>query len=292
MTHSHRVVLFAALATAAPAAAQQPSARPVPRILEIHQEVVKPGKEAAHERHEQGWPTAFASAGTDAYYTALTSMTGSGDAWYVSAYASFADMAARGEQIAKAGGLQGRLEALADKDADFITARRIIIAHLLDSLAVGTQPDYGKVHGWRINTVRVRFGRTDDFEEMRRRVRAAFDKAGIDPHIGVYAVSSGVNTPTYLVFRPFSSVADFDTWQREGARVAAQYSAEDRQLFDKVEKEVILSREIDSYAVSPRQSYVPSTWVAADPQFWKSNPVVAMNAREAKVTQAGKPKKP
>lgn len=291
MSLSRRTLPLAALiAVASPVAAQQSQPPTAPRILQIYQELVKPGKASAHERHEQGWPTAFGNAKTENYYVALVGNTGAGDAWYVNSYGSYADWAAADAKIAKVAGLQSQLDALSDKDAEFLSGARSIVAVLQDSLAIGTAPEFAKVHGWRVTTVRVKLGHTDSFEAGRKLLRDAYAKAGIDPHIGVYVVSQGVNTPTYLIFRPYSSIADFDAWPATGRAMGQQLTQEQRDMLRKIDENDVLTREADNYAVSPKQSYIPAAWAAADPDFWKTNPVVAMRARaRANVAQAGKP---
>jgi hypothetical protein len=300
MTHARRILLpstllgacLGGLFVAARLPAQETAAPKAPRILQIFQESVKPGRLAAHERHEQGWPLAYSGGKIESYYVALTASTGNNDAWYVAGYENFAQLEAANQATAKAPGLEAELARLAERDADYISSSRSIVAQLVDSLSVGTAPDFANVKGYRITMLRVRFGHTDHFAQARKAIREAYTKAGVDPHIGVYAVTAGVNTPTYLIFRPYLSIADFDGWTQVAANVNAQYTPEQRQMMDKFELEGVLSREVNSWAVSPRQSYVPAQWVSANPEFWKTNPVVAMRAREREMraSQAGKPK--
>lgn len=288
MTHTHRFLLAGALLVGAPLLAQQPPQ--APRILEIHIESVKPGKAMAHEQHEQGWPLAFAGGKSDAYYIAMTQETGVSDAWYVVGYGSWTQKQQTDAAIAKVAGLEAKLGQLAEKDAEFISGARTLMAVFQDSLGAGTVPDFPRVHGWRVTTTRVKFGHEAEFRAVRRAIRDAYTKAGIDPHIGVYQVMSGVNVPTYLIFRPYSSISEMDEWATQGAKLTAQYTPEQQQLMDKFNADGVLSREANTFAVSPKQSYISAEWAAADPTFWKSNPVIAMRAREAAgATQAGKP---
>jgi hypothetical protein len=300
MTHARRILLPSTLLgaclggvlLAGSLPAQEAAAPKAPRILQIFQESVKPGRLAAHERHEQGWPLAFSGGKIESYYVALTASTGNNDAWYVGGFDNYAQLEASNQAIAKVPGLEAELSRLSEKDADYIASSRSIMAQLNDSLSIGTPPDFANVKGYRITMLRVRFGHTDEFRQVRRAIREAYTKAGVDPHIGVYAVTAGVNTPTYLIFRPYLSMSDFDGWSQVAAKVNAQYTPEQRQMMDKFEAEGVVTREVNTWAISPRQSYVPAAWVAANPDFWKTNPVVAMRAREREMraSQAGKPK--
>ena len=60
-----------------------------PSILSIIIEEVKVGMDADHAANEAGWPAAFAKAGSQFYYMALASMTGSSEVWYLAPYASW-----------------------------------------------------------------------------------------------------------------------------------------------------------------------------------------------------------
>ncbi len=71
------------------AQAQQVMLTP-PKVLVITREVLKPGKGAAHEKWETGWPRAFAKAKWPTRYLAVSSMTGENRALYMSGYESLA----------------------------------------------------------------------------------------------------------------------------------------------------------------------------------------------------------
>lgn len=291
MTHARRILLLGALIGIATPVLAQEAPRKAPRILEIFQEVLKPGKGAAHEQHETGWPLAFANAKIKSYYVALKSQTGASDVWYVSTYDTYAQMEQDDKDVAAAPGLEAQLARLADRDGDYLANTRTYVAELRDSLSIGTAPDFSKLRGYRITTVRVRIGHGDEYAQLRRLQRDAYRKAGIDPHIGVYAVTSGVNVPTYFVFRGYTSLAEMDGWGALNDRAMAQLTAEERAQMEKLNASAILTRESNIYAIAPKQSYVPAEMAAADPEFWKTNPVVAMQARKAGVLQAGKAKK-
>src|SRR4029077_8879781 len=141
-------------------------------------------------------------------------------------------------------------------------------------LTIGDMPDLSKVHGYRLTTYRVRIGHTNEFEEARKLGRAITEKANPGAHLGVFVVTQGVTVPTYIVFRPYTSIAEFDADSANNAAFAANSTAEDRAKIDKLYETSLLSREQAIYSVSPKQSYVPVGFADADP-FWKSNPVVA-----------------
>lgn len=260
-----------------------------PRILQMTIETVKVGKSGPHERHEAGWPLAFDNAKIPAYYFALSPVTGNRDVVYMSGYPSYAAYEAEQGAIAKATGLSARLTALAEKDADYLDNWRSIIAvHRPDgSFGKMQGTDYSKVRGWRITTTRVRVGFTDEFMEYRRMLKAAMERAGAQLVVGLYQVTQGVNTPTYMAFRPYVSLAEFDA-DSANARVRALMSDDERRKLDDLYQAAVLTSETNIYAVSPKQSHMPASY-SADP-FWKSNPVFAAAAAKSGAVQAGAPK--
>src|SRR3569832_223766 len=72
-----------------PVVAQDDGARPAPKVLQIYREMVKPGKSAAHEKLEAGWPKAYKASKNPAQYLAMTAITGPSEAWFVSGYDSY-----------------------------------------------------------------------------------------------------------------------------------------------------------------------------------------------------------
>lgn len=286
---TRRTLFVAALCSAATSLAAQEMSPP--KLLQIGYENVKVGKGEAHERHETGWPLAFSNAKLPIYYFALTPMTGNTDAIYMTGYGSYAELEKANEAIAKAPGLTAKLAMLAEKDADFINNYRgIIAAHRADgSIGRMEGADYSKVRGWRISTTRVRIGQTDEFMEYRKMLKDAYARAGINSPRGLYQITQGVNTPTYLVFRAFTSLSEFDTDSATTASVRATFSADDIAKMDKLYEGAVLTSESNTFMVSAKQSYVPATY-ASDP-FWKTNPVFAAAAQKGAATQAGAPKK-
>src|SRR5437868_6305220 len=80
------------LAALAPQAiAQTP---PPPKVLTIFREDVKPGRSAAHEKLEAGYPAAMRKAKWTTYSLAMTSVSGVGDAWFLTGYPSLEAMEA------------------------------------------------------------------------------------------------------------------------------------------------------------------------------------------------------
>ena len=264
-------------------------AQAAPKLLQVNWESVKAGRDAAHERNEKGWPAAYAAAGGKSNYIALTGMTGTAEALYVSGWASYAQFAENQKTVAANPALTAQLAKLWEKDAEFLNNARSFFAEQVDSIGIGTAPEWSKVRGYRITMVRVKMGRAADYEKLRRMQRAAADRAGIDMHLGIYRVTSGVAVPTFMIFRPFNSLADLDSWPAMQEKAAAAATAEERAEFARLGEAAITSSESNIYNISAAQSYPSVALVQAAPDFWKGNPVLAMAQKASGVVQAGKP---
>lgn len=281
---TRRPMLVAALCATLPvlAPAQDP---PPARILQITYEQVKFGKGDAHERNESGWPLAFAAAKAPYYWLGLTPVTGGADVLYVSGYQSYEEIQKAQEFAMKTPGLAAKVEALFAKDAEYVNSARGITAVVRPDLSVGPRADIPNIRGFRITTYRIRIGQTDEFIEARRMFKAAAEKAGVRGTRTVWQVTNGVNTPTFMVFRPFVSLAEFDTDSATIAAVMAQYAAGESEKVQKLNEGAILTVENNIYMISPKQSYVPASFASVD--FWKTNPVFAAAAQRSGATQAG-----
>lgn len=293
MLFIRRSLVLASITLAASAAAHAQAAPPPnPRkLLSIFQEVVKPARNASHEAHETGWPTAFAKAKSPVYSLALVSTTGNNDALYITAYPSFAEMEKGVGWAEKVPGMQATLDRLAEKDAEFLVSTRATIASQQEDLTLGTPGDLTRMHGFLIRTSRVKIGHGSDYEEYMKLVQEGYKKANIDPHIASYAVTSGVPVPTYMTFRGFHSLAEMDEWPAQGIAMRAALTQEQRDRMDKLVEGAFTVRDAEIYMISPKMSYVSMAHMKADPEFWKSSPPMQLaKAAQPMVEQAGAPK--
>lgn len=285
---SRRSLITVTLTLAAVSTAQ---AQGAPKLLNIFQEVVKPARNSSHEAHEAGWPIAFAKANNPHHSIALTATTGTNDVLYITPYASYAEMEKANDWSAKMPGYQATMDRLAEKDADFLVTTRGMIATLQENNTVGTSNDIAGLHGFYVRTTRVKIGRAADYDEYMQLVKEGYKKAGVDPHIDSYTIASGVAVPTFMSFRGFRSLADMDSWGAAGTKMRAALTQEQRDRMDKLAENSFTARDGEIYVISPKMSYASMETMNADPEFWKSSPVMQLaNAKKGGVQQAGAPK--
>jgi hypothetical protein len=239
-----------------------------PKLLSIERESVKPGLAAEHAKHEAGWPAALAKAKSPDYYIAMTSMTGPREAWYVASWQSHAALGDSMKRDIKDEALTKDLDALALKDAQYISDVRTIQAAALTELSVGKFPDMAKVRYFEVMTLRVRPGSEMLFVQAAKAYASAAKRANPDASYRVYAVIAGMTAPTYLVFSTVENYSEFDGKLRDEAALWKGATPEELEVLHKFGAEGMIESEVNRYRLDPRQSYVPKETRDADPEFW------------------------
>ncbi|HET7747388.1 MAG TPA: NIPSNAP family protein [Vicinamibacteria bacterium] len=276
-------------ALAVPVSAQAPApARP--KVLQIFREVVKPGHGPAHAKTEAGWPAAFAKHGSPTHYLALVSQTGPTEAWFVTAYDSFAawekDVKANEANAA----LQGELDRLSAADGDHLSAGFGILGTLADDLSYGAAFPMSKARYVSITTYRIKPGRTADFIAARKIANAAHEKAKLDERWGMYRVNSGMPGQAFVLVSAMGSMADLDANDAmHGKAYQDALGEENSKKMGDLMASSVETITTNIYAVSPQMSYPPKEWQAADP-FWapKTERAVA-SAATGKLPDKSKP---
>lgn len=281
-----RVSFFAGIAigSAMPALAQAPpSAEAPPAILTIFREEVKPGKDAAHEAHEAGWPAAYAKAKSTNSSLAMTSMSGPTEAWFLSGYASWEEWEKRIKENEANEALSAELKKLWAHDGEMLSRSSQIIAAYRPAISYRAGSNLARFRYMQVRLLRVRPGRGREFVDYWRETVAAHEKANMDEGFAIYQVVSGLQEGTYLYLQPFVSMADIDkSGPMHGAAayrdaVGESGRARNRDL-------TLIAVEWSQtlhFAFNPKMSYVPKPWMDADP-FWAPKPVVAAKPAEKK----------
>ncbi len=279
-----------ALGAAGSLLAQEKAPMGPPKVVQIFREEVKFGKGSAHEKNEAAFADVFKRAKWPTTYLAISSMTGPSEAWFLVGYDSFEAVEKESQATEKATAFQAEQTRLLEKDAEYVSNGRSIVAFHRADLDYKAPVNIGQMRYFRITSYRVRPGHEPDFVEAAKTVRAAYEKLGVDVHWAVYQVYSGMPSPTFLVFVPTKSLKEID----EGlARVMAFQEAlgeENGKKLQKMAAEGYLSTESNLFAFSPKMSYPPKAWVDADPDFWAPKPKAA--AKAAAAEGAAKPAAP
>jgi hypothetical protein len=264
------------VSTALQASAQQPAMGP-PRVLSIFREEIKAARGAAHQNLETGYVRALQKAKWPVYSLAMTPAFGGTDAWFMVAYDSFASLEKDRQNSEKNAQMSADFDRLDALDADFRTGQRSIVCVLNEALSYGGNFDVSQMRYFSVNTVRVRPGHDQEWQEARKILVEALKKANPNGHSVVYGVAAGMPNGTYLVFTPRKSLAELDPNPAMGRAVRDAIGEDNAKKRQKLLADSIITTETSIYGFSPKMSYVPKEWAKTGGDFWtpKAAPKVA-----------------
>lgn len=264
-----------------PAMAQDSSMHDPPRILNIIREEVKTGKAFAHDQNETAWLQAFLKANYTTPMLTVSAVTGPAEDWFIIGYDSFAALEKENQQMTKNAAFRNINMTYGSREADLISASRTITARFRPELSYKPAVNVGEYRYFSIAVIRFRLG--EDVAAYYKTLNAAREKAGLDAHIAIYAVNSGMPSGTYLSFSPIKSLAQWDEPPNEALSAALK-----EINWGQMVAKSVLNVESRLYAFSPSKSNPSPAMVAASPDFWKSKAVMAKKPATGEVTPAAK----
>lgn len=239
-----------------------------PSILSIIIEEVKVGMDADHAANEAGWPAAFAKAGSQFYYMALASMTGSSEVWYLAPYASWTQEGESMKQNDANPELAAELARLWRADGQYLNSSRSLQAVARPDLSYGAFPNLGLVRYYEITTFRVRPGHEEGFDAAVKTYIAALKRADSGASFRTYSVAAGMPAPTYLVFGSVNAYGEFDQMMADGMAMWQSLTPEEMTVMQNTMRNDVINVITHRYRVDPAMSYVSPEAKAADPAFW------------------------
>jgi len=262
------------------AAAQQPQMGP-PKVLSIFREDIKAGRGSAHQNLETGYVRALQKAKWPVYSLAMTPAVGGTDAWFMTAYDSFASMEKDRQNSEKNAQMSADFDRLDALDADFRTGQRSMLFVLNEALSYGGNFDVSQMRYFSVNTVRVRPGHDQEYQEARKILVDAVKQANPNAHSVVYTVAAGMPNGTYLVFTPRKSLAEMDPNPAMGKAIQDAMGEDNSKKRQKLLADSVMSSETVIYGFSPKMSYVPKEWAKSGGEFWTPKaPIKAVAAKK------------
>jgi len=274
------------LSVAGPALAQEGSPS---KVIQIYREEVKPGKTAAHEKVEVGWPRAFAKANSPTHYLAVTSVSGPTEAWYITGYESLAAWEKDTQNNDNNPTLSAELQRLSAQDGELLSnARSIVATYQPDMSYRANDINLGEMRYFYVTTVRVRPGTS--YSDINKLVLAAHEKASVPEHWAVFQVNYGMPSGTFLIFEPLKSLADVDAFaQTHGEAYRNAIGEDGTKKLRELTSAAVITSETNIFAFAPKMSYPSAKTIAADPDFWAPKPKAAAPAKAAAAKPAAKP---
>jgi hypothetical protein len=237
-----------------------------PPVLRIFREDVKEGKAAAHEKTEAAFMQAAAKAKYPAHILGMASMTGTSQALFLEGHDNIASIADSQDVMDTA-----EFGAIDAADAQVrINERSILAVYRPDLSYAADKINLPKMRFFSVETIRVREGPDQNFEEAAKALVAGAEKSGDNQPMAAYQVVSGAPNGTYLLLEPMTSLKSLDEepQRRRALRQALASGDPERNMAAS-----IASSESILFAISPQMSYVPKEWIATDPSFWTPKPV-------------------
>jgi len=280
------LVVLLMLSVAGPALAQEAAPS---KVIQIYREEVKPGKGAAHEKVEVGWPRAFAKANSPTHYLAMTSVSGPTEAWFITGYPSLAAWEKDTQSIESNAALSAETQRLSAQDGELLSnARSIVAIYQADMSYRANDINLGQMRYFYVTTVRVRPG--TGYGEINKIARAAHDKANVPEHWAVFEVTYGMPSGTWLIFQPLKSLAEVDAFTQTHGQAYRDAIGEDgAKKLRELSSAAVITSETNIFAFAPKMSYVSEKTIAADPSFWAPKPKPAAPAKAAVEKPAAKP---
>ena len=258
----------------APALLGAQAAQPAPSasVLRIYRETVKPGKGVAHDLMEEAWARAVAGAKPASGFLAMSAMSGAPELWYMSLFDNWGALeAANKEDAANPAqvAIQKRYSAM---ESDLLSdGRGMLLTQRLD-LSFGPPADLPASRYFSVSRVTVRPGHTAEFEENRKMIKAAHERAGLTDGFSVWEAASGAPAGTYFIFVARKSLSEIDAGaapHNSAAYLTALGGPDGQKKMAANTAAAVVSSQWDLFAFAPQQSVAPAAWVTADPGYWK-----------------------
>jgi len=265
-----KVLVGALLAVtyAGSAATQEVSA--VPKVLQITREFVKPGKVGmAHEKAESAFLKAMADAKWPTNYVALSSLSGKSRVLFLTSYASFEAWQKDSDAVDKNATLSAALDRAVSADGELLDSVDQGVFAFRDEMSLRPHPDLSQFRYMEISSYHVKPGHTKDWDEAVKMVRAAYEKGVPGAHWGMFEQMYGGDGGTYLVFTGHKSLSEIDQSFLDSKKFSEAMGEHGMRILSELVASSVESSQHQIFAVSPRMSYVPESWVKSDPDFWK-----------------------
>jgi hypothetical protein len=267
--------LSLAVAGSSAAAAQQESpATPVPKVLQITREFVKPGKSGAeHDKSEAAFVQAMARANWPTHYVALSSLSGKSRALYLTGYESFDAWEKDYSASEKNAVLTADLERAAVADGELLDSMDQMVYSYDEELSYRASGDLVNARFMEIAVYHVRPGHGKEWSDLVKMAIAANQKAGTSAHWATFRLEYGGENGTWVMLSADKSMAEIDTGFKEEKQFHDALGEDGMQKFRELFGSAVDNSNQQLFAINPRQSYVPDEWIKAAPDFWKMKEV-------------------
>ncbi len=247
-----------------------------PKVLLIVREDIKTGMMEDHAREANNVVRIYAKAKSPYHRLAMVPVAGNeNEVMYFWGFDTFAEMEKSNKDLdTMATTYKVDFDRNRHEGEDYHAAQRDSIAILREDLSYKPAPEIGRMRYMRVETIRVKPGHQREFEEGRRMIKAAHEKANMDENMAIFQMVGGAPAGTYLVVIPWNSLDGLGTLPH-GKAYQDALGDDRRDKLDKISNDSITFDDVAVYAINPQLSYLSPEWVAADPNFWALKPMPA-----------------
>lgn len=256
---------------ALPAFAQQ-ELLPPPDILQVYVDTVKPGKIAEYTRIES--EAAGACARASAWpYLAIEAKTGPQEVWFLSGFDSYASMEGSDEPFLRNASLAANLDRLMEAKTSLVSDPHTVFMRYRDDLSRNRGLMPPKTRFFTVSVVKVARGHEREYEDSQRLLRNARERAETADGRLVYQVLSGIPDNTFITLSPYSSFSSAAA-SLDGLLDYDDLDENVRGRVTELLAQSVVTMETFIFSVSPGMSNPAGEWLADDPEFWRSSPLV------------------
>jgi hypothetical protein len=258
------------------------SAAQFPKVLQITREFTKPGRGGmVHDKSESAFSQAMARAKWPTHYLGMTSVSGRPRALFLTLYDSFDAMEKDYLATMKNATLSAEMDHDAVVDGELLDSMDQGIFLYREDMSLRTMSDLSHQRYLEISAYHVRPGHGEEWDEIVKMVKAAYEKGVPDSHWAMYEQVYGGSGGTYLVMTSRKSLAELDLGPMEDKQFAAAMGEEGMKKFRGLIATAIDPAEYELFAFNSKMSYVDDAWIKADPNFWKPKATMAPAAKPA-----------
>jgi hypothetical protein len=264
---------FAALGSSFTAAQQssEPGMTGPPAIIQVEREFLKPGKSGAiHDRSESNFVQAMTNAKWPTHYFALNSLSGPSRALYFTGYPSFEAWEKDRAAMEKNPELSAQMEQAEQTDAELLSSYDEAVLQYDADLSYHPPAGLGKVRYLEITVFKVHPGHGMEFRELAKMYADGVQKAGIEGANWVtFEMAYGAGDE-FVVISTDKSMAEIDKSNADNKKFRDALGEDGMKKFTELEAASVESLDSELFAINPKQSYPPQSWIDEDPSFWNA----------------------
>ena len=249
---------------------QMGSTTPPPKLLQITVETLKPGMSGApHMKTESAFVQALSNAKWPQHYLGMDELSGKSRAVFFVGYDSFEAWQKDMDATQKDATLSAALDSAAVADGALLESFENSSYVLREDLSLRAPVDIPHMRYMEITIYNIRPGHAHDWETLVKMYMAAYEKI---PHAHWATFQKMYGTTTsgsrYISVTPMKSLAEVDQEMMDDKGFAAAAGEEQLQKIRELTASSIESIESNVVQFNPKMSYVPDSWIKADPAFW------------------------